>query len=254
MTQSLLGKVQMTTVKSIGDSWRDSGQPEKRRPGAWLTSTSSCIFPKHVMMTDNRTYTQGIPRVGEHEIHDRTDITIPTPYFDQRISRMTCDCGKQCKNLRGIRIHQAKIKCMDKNGQMLRTGLIPGETKEVHGQDSHHSTQSILAIDQTIPCRLNYKQIKWPSAKETVSEWLQFDEDVSEIIRTTSKGNADRWLNILSTIIVSYTKEKLGLYEGEKEKTYRKNLGANKIQDLRRELRALKKKYRQVNEGEIASH
>ena len=45
---------------------------------------------------------------------------------------------------------------------MLRTGLLPGETKEVHGQDSHHSAH---AIDQTTPCRVNYKQIKWPSAK-----------------------------------------------------------------------------------------
>ena len=47
---------------------------------------------------------------------------------------------------------------------MLRTCLLPGETKEVHDQDSHRSAQSLYAIDQTTPCRVNYKQINWPSA------------------------------------------------------------------------------------------
>ena len=75
-------------------------------------------------------------------------------------------------------------------------------------------------------------------------EWNQFNEDISEIIQTTSKGNADRRLNILSTIIVSYAKEKFGLHEGEKENTNCKNHSAKNIQDQRRELRALKKKYK----------
>ena len=168
-------------------------------------------------MTCNKPHPQGISRGKEHEISDRTDITIPTPYFDQRITKLICNCGKECKNLRGLRIHQAKMKCIDERGHMLCTGLFPGETKEVYGQDSHHSAQFLHAIDQTTPCRVDYKQIKYPSAK-CKSEWHQFDKDISEIIQTTSKGNADRQLNILSKIIVSYAKERFGLCEGEKEK------------------------------------
>ena len=57
------------------------------------------------------------------------------------------------------------MKFLDERGYMLRTGLRPGETKEGHGQDSHHSAQSLHAIDWTTPRRLNDKQIKWPSAK-----------------------------------------------------------------------------------------
>ena len=47
---------------------------------------------------------------------------------------------------------------------------------------------------------------------------MQFDEDVSEIIQTTSKGNADGRLNVLSAIIVSYAKKRFGLREGKKGK------------------------------------
>ena len=108
------------------------------------------------------------------------------------------------------------MKCMDERGHTLRTGLLPGEMKEVHGQDSHHSAQSLNAIDQTTPCRVDYKKIKWPSAKWK-SEWHQFDKDISEIIRTTSKGNADRQLNKLSAIIISYAKERFGFHEDEKK-------------------------------------
>ena len=123
----------MTAVESIGDNWRDSGQPERRRPGAWWTSTPLCIFPRN---------------------------------------------AAKCNN-----------------------------------------------------------------------EWIQFDEVGSEIIQT-SKGNADRRLNVLSAIIVSYAKERFGLREGKQEKTYCKNRRAKKVQDLRRKLRALKKKYKQASEGE----
>ena len=129
---------------------------------------------------------------------------------------MICDCGKECKNLRGLRIHQAKMKYMDERCHTLRTGLLPGEMKEVHGQDSHHSVQSLHAIDQTTVCRVDYKQIMWPSAKSK-GEWHQFVVDVSEIIRTTSKGNTDKLLKILLIIIVSFAKKRFGLREGGKE-------------------------------------
>ena len=71
------------------------------------------------------------------------------------------------------------------------------------------------------------------------------------------KSNAERWLNILSNIIVSYAEEWFGLREGKKEKSYRKNCRAKKLHDLRRELRTHKKKStsRQVKEdaGKIYS-
>ena len=71
-------------------------------------------------------------------------------------------------------MHQAKMKCMDERGHTLRTGLLPGETKEVHGQKTHHSAQSLHVMDQTTPCRVDYKQIKWPSAKWNLIGHFQF--------------------------------------------------------------------------------
>ena len=61
-----------------------------------------------------------------------------------------------------------------------------------------------------------------------------------------------RWrrLNIQSSIIVSYAKERFGLREDKQEKTYCKNQRTKKVQDLKRELRAVKKKYKQASEGE----
>ena len=123
--------------------------------------------------------------------------------------------------------HPAELKCMDERGHTLRTGILPGETVEVHGQNSHHSARFLHATYQTTPYRLDYKQIKWPSTKSKC-EWHQFDEDVNEIIRTTSKGNSDKRLKIPSTIIVNIPKKDLAYVKVEKKKPTVRTVGQRK--------------------------
>lgn len=93
------------------------------------------------------------------------------------------------------------------------------------------------------------QRIKWPSATSK-SMWQQFDEDVCEIVQTTAKGDADRRLHTMTTIIVSYASERFGPIEtAGSGKPYSKNCRATKIQQLRQELRSFKRQYK-VASGE----
>ena len=231
----------MTTVKSIGDSWRDSGQPERQRPGAWWTSTPSCIFPRNASTKHDRTHPQGIPRWTS-----RYRPLISIKGLQERFATVGKN-AKICVALKYTRprwnVWMREVICYAQVYALVRQRRC---TARIH---TTVLTQSLHAIDRTTPSRVNYQQIKWPSAKCN-NEWIQFDEDVSKIIQTRSNGNADRRLNVLSAIIVSYAKERFGLHEGKQEKIYGKNRRAKKVQDLRHELRALKEKYKQASEGE----
>jgi len=41
-----------------------------------------------------------------------------------------CVFGKVCKNLHGLKIHQAKMKCMQMMQVSQRSGTTPGRTQE----------------------------------------------------------------------------------------------------------------------------
>ncbi|TWW74378.1 hypothetical protein D4764_14G0003790 [Takifugu flavidus] len=92
--------------------------------------------------------------------------------------------NKLCKNQRGLKIHQAKMKCLEREVEVQRTGPGPGETQEQPGQEATHRSQS-----------------------------LHFDEDVSNIIQAIAKGDVDSRLQAISTIIVSYGSERFGRIE-----------------------------------------
>lgn len=49
-----------------------------------------------------------------------------------------CISGKGCKNPRGLKINQARIKCLDKENQAQRIALVLIKTQEEHGPDSPH--------------------------------------------------------------------------------------------------------------------
>ncbi|KAJ8333365.1 hypothetical protein SKAU_G00422610 [Synaphobranchus kaupii] len=54
-----------------------------------------------------------------------------------------------------------------------------------------------------------HHRVKWPEANE---EWrLQFDEDADSILEAMAKGEADRCLQTMTTIIVSLAAERFGL-------------------------------------------
>ena len=99
---------------------------------------------------------------------------------------------KKCKNIRGLKIHQARKKCQVELSQMQCIGISPSEMREVQGQEAHHSTQSLQAETQNSPGTLKTfgKRIKWPTATDK-KVWHDFDEDISEILEITSKGSVD---------------------------------------------------------------
>ncbi|XP_049336392.1 uncharacterized protein LOC125802421 [Astyanax mexicanus] len=167
-------------------------------------------------------------------------------------TNVICICGKLCKNHRGLKIHKARMKCLDKDNEVQRSGLVPGETQEEPGQEATHRAQS-LHVPQTLnPSRVIPQQrIKWPPASKR-SEWQQFDEDVSKIIQATAKGDVDSRLTSMTTIIISYASERFGQVDKGKSKStsYTMSRRATRIHHLRQELRTLKKQYKAAAEEE----
>ncbi|XP_016087054.1 uncharacterized protein, partial [Sinocyclocheilus grahami] len=164
---------------------------------------------------------------------------------------VTCICGKLCKNHRGLKIHQARMKCLERESEVQRTGLEPGETQEEPGQEATHRAQSLHAPEPPNPSRVVQQRIKWPPASKR-SEWLQFEKDVSNTTQATAKGDADSRLQTMTTIIFSYALERFGRVEKGKTKStfYTMNRRATKIHHLRQELRTLKKQYKKATDEE----
>lgn len=92
----------------------------------------------------------------------------------------------------------------------------------------------------------------WPQACKT-TEWQKFDEDADKVLGATAKGDVERRLQTMATIIVSMATERVGFEEvkGVKE-PYTKNQRAVKIHKIRKGLKALKKQHKEDREEERA--
>lgn len=106
-------------------------------------------------------------------------------------------------------------------------------------------------LDTPTPSRVVQRhRIKWPQTKQH-KLWQQFDEDTSGIINATAKGDVEGRLKSLTTIITSFGAERFGVEELKSSKsTYTNNRRADKIQQLRKELRALAKQFKTAAEDE----
>lgn len=95
-------------------------------------------------------------------------------------------------------------------------------------------------------------RIKWPKSSKRV-EWLQFDEDVSQVLEVTAKGDVDHRLRTMTTLIVNIAAERFGT-EAPKPAPleFVPSHRARKIQCLREELRLLKRQYKVAGEVERA--
>lgn len=83
------------------------------------------------------------------------------------------------------------------------------------------------------------------------ADWHQFDEDVEQILEGTAKGDVDRRLETMATIIVSIAVERFGTKEvNQAPAIYTPNHTAKKIQHLRKELKALKRQYKKAGDVE----
>lgn len=78
------------------------------------------------------------------------------------------------------------------------TGETPGETQEESGREELHSARNLCAPEAPGQSKSSeQRQIKWPPTSK-LEAWHQFDEDVSTVLETTSKGNADRRLRCIT--------------------------------------------------------
>ncbi len=82
----------------------------------------------------------GVPERGEDEHPNRTDSMVLDQGNGQTNTSKQCTCGKICKNERGLKIHQGKMKCLVGTGPTQRTGVQPGETQEEPGPETTHRT------------------------------------------------------------------------------------------------------------------
>lgn len=143
------------------------------------------------------------------------------------------------------------MKCMQKVLVSQRTGTTPGETQEEPGPESSHSARSLQVMQAPDPRRASeHRQVKWPQANKE-KEWLQFDEDTDSILEAIAKGEADRRLQTMTTIIISLAAERFGLEEKRTAKLpYTMNNRASKIHQLRQELKSLRRQYKEAREEE----
>lgn len=124
-----------------------------------------------------------------------------------------------------------------------------GETQEELSPESPHSAQNLHVPEAQAPGIPQHQQrVKWPPASKG-SEWQKFDDDVDGILEATMKGAADRKLQTMTTMIISFASERFGSVEKHAATNqYSKNRRAEKIAQLRQELRLLKRQFRGATE------
>ena len=224
-----------------------TGNPERRVVGQDGLATQ---IARSMRSNQERCYDEpkctippGDPERGE-EILNRMDLTEMNRNAQTTLSR--CICGKTCKNQRGLKIHQSRMKCLEGGNREQSAGTSPGRTEEVQGQESYHSTQSLQASVPLTLGKESRKKIKWPPANK--GAWQDFDNDICEIIQSATKGDVERRLSFMTTIITSLASERFGYVETRQpRRLYTANRRVNKMKDLRKEIRSLKKLYRRAS-------
>ncbi|XP_075304756.1 retrovirus-related Pol polyprotein from type-1 retrotransposable element R2 [Odontesthes bonariensis] len=164
-----------------------------------------------------------------------------------------CLCGKVCKNPHGLKIHQTKMKCLTGTQVVQRTGPVPSETQEEPGQESTHSAQTLHA-PQVLPRfkHFEHRWVMWPAASKE-REWLQFDEDLDQVLDATARGDADQKLLSMSAMIINIGAERFGIKEQQPARcSGEPNRRQLKISQLRQELRLLGRQFKVAREEEKA--
>lgn len=166
---------------------------------------------------------QGCLRGGEDEHLSWTDTMVSDTNNGKLTMNNQCICGKVCKNNRGVKIHQARMKCLGGGEAAQCTGVQPGEVQEGPGPESPHSVQNLYVLQTNAPTnKFSRRWIKWPADSMT-SLWEKFDEDVNQILEATVKGEADGKLQAMTTIIVSMGAKRFGKEEKSMRTPYSKN-------------------------------
>ncbi|XP_056314571.1 uncharacterized protein LOC130229674 [Danio aesculapii] len=231
-------------------------------------------------------YPQGRARAGEN---DRpTGQTSVMTTYDEQLTReqpndlsRVCRCGRICKNERGLKIHQSKMKCLQPDHNVQRTGK-PGETEERQGQEANHSPQnlqahyedgnrnrgigvsedtrhqvvegtkdSILPQQDTCVGVVRKEQVNWPAAV-AIKQWEKFDQDVDEVLEAALAGDVGKKLRAMAAIMWSMGADRFGKKELKVKAgiQLKENRRMKEIAILRGDLRRLRKVFREAPANE----
>lgn len=106
----------MTTMKSVVTSGETEDGQRDGDPGwggvASQTTSSEKKNPKPATETTKGRYPQGCPRGGGDEHPNRTEPRMTTQENGITTTIIQCICGKTCKNEKGLKIHQGRMKCL----------------------------------------------------------------------------------------------------------------------------------------------
>lgn len=96
----------------------------------------------------------------------RTDSMAMTQANDQptTINTVSCICGKQCKNDRGLKIHMAKMRCREREHEEQCTGSSPGETQEEPGRWVTPQSPEPPSPPAPVHFTSQRREIRWPPA------------------------------------------------------------------------------------------
>lgn len=132
------------------------------------------------------------------------------------------------------------MKCLKGKQVVQRTGPVPDETQEEPGQEATYIAKTPHAR-QAPPYvkHFEHRCVMWPAANKE-REWIQFDEDLDQILEATTRGDADQKLRMTSAVIVSIGAERFGTKEKQPTRGRGEpNRREVKIVQLQRELRLL---------------
>lgn len=142
------------------------------------------------------------------------DFLVPDIRDGLSTTTATCFCGKVCKNLRSLRIHQTRMGCTRRTQAEQRTEPVPstdpGEMEEEQEPESPHSVQNLQAQHAASSKPSEHRRVLWPAANKE-SEWRQFDEDVDATLEAACRGEVDQRLQLMSKLIISIGAERFGI-------------------------------------------
>lgn len=130
--------------------------------------------------------------MGDNDRLDQTDNLETTwlvqPTLTGTKPEVKGRCGKVCKNLKGLRIHQARCVCQQSWKLEQRSDVTSGETEEESSQETNHSTRNLYTSTSSISGTQNLTdQEQVFSDDDPLLELLKTQED--PIFKNPSQTN-----------------------------------------------------------------
>ncbi|XP_019639899.1 PREDICTED: uncharacterized protein LOC109481744 [Branchiostoma belcheri] len=261
----------MTIRKDWYEARRLAAYPCSQNDGTHYIATS----------TQRGKHPQGLPRGGAEESPERTDLTVtnrqqPRPLrirsgLEGGAKTETCSCGKVCKNLRGLKIHQTKMGCPkdpEHRTSMLGKTTVGQRQEENHSPQEHQARGQLRAetqVEDPNPAMINpveevrggaeneprKSQVKWP-ASNAEKDWEQLDDDLEGILESVLAGNAEKKLDAMVGIVYNVGAERFGKKEAGKkgQQKERTNRRERERQQIRKDLRTLRKRWKEADQTE----